>query len=225
MIIIILVIENNYNIYNKIDIIYYINLDNRVDRNIDFLNEIKKINFPQNKIKRISAIYNDTFGGIGCSKSHIKTLKEFIQSSHNICIIFEDDFEFLINEKEFKNYLYNISKNLIDFDIICLSGNIINTTDTIYNFIKKVNNVQTTSGYMITKKFAINYLLENFIIGSYLLETGINNKISNAYELYAIDQYWKLLQLNSKWYIFYPKIGKQRESFSDILKTNVNYQT
>jgi hypothetical protein len=78
---------------------------------------------------------------------------------------------------------------------------------------------------MITKKFAINYLLENFIIGSYLLETGINNKISNAYELYAIDQYWKLLQPNSKWYIFYPKIGKQRESFSDILKTNVNYQT
>ena len=127
---------DNKNPYNFIDIIYYINLDHRTDRNDQFLNDMSKINFPKNKINRISAIKNNN-GAIGCSSSHIKTLKEFISSSHNICIIFEDDFEFIVSENEFKNQLENIFNNNIDFDVICLSASTINLQDTQYNFLKK----------------------------------------------------------------------------------------
>ena len=207
---------NSSSIYDKIDIIYYINLDHRTDRNNDFLNEMNKVNFPSNKIKRISAIKNNN-GVLGCSNSHIKTLKDFVSSSHNICIIFEDDFEFIVTEETFKNQLQNIFNNNIIFDVICLSANINSLKNTEYDFLKKIIDAQTTSGYIITKSFAINYLLENFIIGKYLLE---NNPILEY--KYAIDQYWKLLQPSSNWYLFHPKIGKQKESYSDIRKQIVN---
>jgi len=204
--------------YDKIDIIYYINLDHRIDRNNNFLNEINKINFPIDKIKRISGIKNNN-GAIGCSSSHIKVLKDFINSSFNICIIFEDDFEFTITGNEFQNQLSNIFINNIEFDVICLSGNTINLEETKYNFLKKVKNLQTTSGYMITKKFANNYLIDNFIIGKYLLENNPEQKY-----LYAIDMYWKILQPNNNWYLFNPKIGKQKESYSDIQNKIINYE-
>jgi hypothetical protein len=38
-----------------------------------------------------------------------------------------------------------------------------------------------------------------------------------------VDQYWKRLQPQSNWYIFEPKLGKQRASFSDIEDTAVDY--
>ena len=204
--------------YEKIDIIYYINLDHRTDRNDAFINEMKKMKLPNNKIKRISGIKNKN-GALGCTSSHIKILKDFIMSSHNTCIIFEDDFEFTISEKEFKNHLSNLFKNNIIFDVVCLSGNIQKYENTTYDFLKKVFDTQTTSGYMITKQFAINYLLDNFIIGKYLLE----NNPELEYK-YAVDQYWKLLQPSSNWYSFYPKCGKQRQSYSDIEKVMVNYE-
>jgi len=208
--------------YNNIDIIYYINLDHRTDRNNQFLDEIKKIDFPSNKVKRISAIYHDK-GAIGCSKSHINTLMDFIQSPHNTCIIFEDDFEFTVSKKEFKTQLYNIFNNNIDFDVILLAGHVINMVPSGYNFINKINNAQTTSGYIVTKKFAKNYLLNNFIEGEKLLENSYLNNNYKEYD-YAIDQYWKKLQPDGKWYICNPKVGKQRASYSDIIKGNVNYE-
>jgi GR25 family glycosyltransferase involved in LPS biosynthesis len=213
-------IENftNKNYYDKIDIIYYINLDHRTDRNTEFLNEMTKINFPNNKIKRISAIKNDN-GALGCSSSHIKTLKDFISSSHNICIIFEDDFEFIVSESEFKIQLANIFNNNIDFDVICLNTMAASFQETEYNFLKKLNASQTTSGYIVTKKFAIDYLIDNFMIGKYLLELNPNERHN-----YAIDNYWQLLQPISNWYIFDLKIGKQRESYSDIRHVVINYE-
>jgi glycosyl transferase family 25 len=217
---------NNYNNeyfsntdpYDKIDVIYYINLDHRTDRNDLFLQEMKNIDFPSNKIKRISAIKHDN-GAIGCSSSHILILKDFIDSNYKTCIIFEDDFEFTVSKEEFKNQLSNIFDNNIKFDVVCLSSNVITADDTKYTFIKKIINAQTASGYMLTKQYAKDYLIDNFIIGKYLLE---NNQ--HLYHKYAIDQYWKLLQPNHDWYLFNPKIGIQRESYSDIIKGVVNYE-
>ena len=211
---------NNYNnddIYDKIDIIYYINLDHRTDRNASFLNEINKINFPKNKIKRISAIKHDR-GEIGCSQSHIKILKEFINSDYKNCIIFEDDFIFNHNQSIVKYIFKQLFDNRIDYDIVMLSGYIQKYKNTNKKFLNKVDNGQTTSGYLVSKKFA-KKLLENYIEGEELLRTHDKN----YYSIYAIDQYWKKLQENNNWYIFNPLLGKQGESYSDIQKIIINY--
>ena len=204
-------------VYDNIDIVYYINLNYRIDRKESFLNEMRKINFPEEKISRFSAVKNDR-GEIGCSRSHIEVLKQFINSNHNNCIIFEDDFIFKVSPEKVKSSFTQLFDNNVDYDVVMLSGNTINNTSTNLDFLLKVNNCQTASGYMISKKFA-QTLLDNFISGEQLLSSHDRS----YYPIYAIDQYWKILQPNSKWYIFNPSIGKQKGSYSDIERGYVNY--
>lgn len=200
----------NNQISNFVDIIYYINLDIRPDRNDEFLKEIEKINYPLDRVVRISGEYKKDKGALGCSLSHIKALTEFINSPHNNCIIFEDDFEFIKTKDEITTAFNELFENNIEFDICMLSANEIDTIPTKYPFINKVNSAQTTSGYMVSRKFAPT-LLQNFIEGATLLEQQYENQ-----PIYAVDQYWKQLQPTNNWYLFQPKLGKQRDSYSDI---------
>ena len=196
--------------------IYYINLDNREDRKTHITKELRYINYPENKIIRVSAIKKD-FGGLGCSMSHIKTLEQFLESGKDRCIILEDDFTFYDN---IQNHFYKIfvkEEGLPEnWDLVMLSSNTINESPFSDKF-KKCIEAQTTSGYMIHKKFA-PILLQNF------KESESNLSSGHSYETYALDQYWKRLQPNSNWFICQPKIGYQLESYSDIINCIVNYK-
>jgi glycosyl transferase family 25 len=210
-------ISKQESVYDNIDIIYYINLNYRTDRNRSFLQEMEKIDFPKDKIKRFSAIKHNR-GEIGCSRSHIEILKEFIDSNYENCIIFEDDFVFNVTPEIIKSTFQKLFDSKIDYDIIMLAGNTINNKLTQYDFIRKVNNGQTTSGYLLSKKFA-KTLLNNYIESEKLLSSHDRS----YYQYFAIDQYWKILQPNNKWYIFNPVLGKQKDSYSDIEKVFINY--
>ena len=90
---------------NYIDKIYYINLKHRKDRKEHIENQIKKFIDPKLSITtRFNAIANKN-GCIGCSESHLAVIEECIQNNYNNVLIFEDDFEFIIDKYEFKNYL------------------------------------------------------------------------------------------------------------------------
>jgi hypothetical protein len=102
-----------------------------------------------------------------------------------------------------------------------LSGNELITNETDYTPLRHAINVQTTSGYMVHKKFALK-LHENFKEGAQLLQESIEKGEPNC-GLYCVDMYWKKLQEESNWYIFYPKLGKQSDSYSNVIKQNVSY--
>jgi hypothetical protein len=210
--------NNNITVdWTNIDVVYYINIDNRTDRKREFLSEMAKVGMPSEKIVRIPAVYDKDRGALGCTKSHIKTLELFIKSQHKNCIIFEDDFDFE-NVDKVKSQFNDFFNSHIIFDVVMLSANLIRAETTNYNGLYKVIDAQTTSGYMLSKEFA-TILLENYKKGSYLLEISYKENVGKTpkYEgKYAVDQYWKLLQPSHKWYIFNPKIGKQRKSYSDI---------
>lgn len=207
-------------ITKNIDIIYFINLDHRKDRHDLFLDEMKKYNIPLDKVIRISAIYDKDKPDLACTRSHIKTLETFINSSYKNCIIFEDDFIF-----DNKSNLYNINKvfdDNIDFDIVMLSSVTVDEQKTNYEYLNKVLNAQTTSGYLVNRNFA-EKLLDNYKEGEKLFSEAYESGDKKDY-IYAVDQYWKKLQPISNWYIFNPKLGLQRESYSDIVKGHVNYK-
>ena len=206
------------NLEPYVDVIYYINLDHRKDRNEEFLREMDKIKFPREKIKRISGVYLEQRGHLGCSKSHILIMEDFINSQYRNCIVFEDDFEFSQPANVIESLFEQI--HLIPYNVCMLSGNEQNVQATQYPFLKKVNTCLTTAGYIVNKQFA-PILLQNFKEGAQLLEKSYNEGTYRGE--YAIDQYWCLLQPNSNWYLFYPKLGKQRNSFSDIMGGVVDY--
>lgn len=206
--------QDNNPFVNKIDVVYYINLDHRTDRKKELLQELDKIGVPSSKIVRISGNYNKKYGDVGCSKSHVDAMKQFSQSSHNNCIIFEDDFTFIQTPNEVQKMFNQLFEHNVKYEVVMLSANTSKSEDSEYPFLKKVLESQTASGYMVNKSFA-NTLLANYEDSVQHLE-HITSTDNSERGPYCIDQYWKRLQPTSLWYEFHPKLGIQRESYSDI---------
>ena len=208
---------------DQIDVIYYINLDRREDRNKQFVQEMTKMGVPPSKIVRIPAVdkSKQKQGDWGCSLSHVNAIQAMVNSKYSNCAIFEDDFEFTIDNIETLNKMFDSIKG-VDYDVIMFSCNEVDVRPTEYPHLKRVYNAQTASGYMVSSKFAPT-LLENFQMGANLIGESYNKgKGDNIQGPYCVDQYWKKLQPESNWYVFTPKIGKQRSSVSDIQGGFVN---
>ena len=205
---------NKPKLCHKLGGILYINLKHRKDRKKQIENEIKKLGCP---FKRIDAVKNKN-GGLGCVRSHIKSIQWAKQNNLPNVLILEDDFIFVENNSNIRNKIFNALKLLKNnWDVIMLSGNILKTENSIYDDLDKVIDVQTASGYIINNHY-YDTLLNNFKEAEKHLANG------EDYTKWALDQYWKILQPNGKWFIMTPTIGKQKESYSDIENTVVNYQ-
>jgi len=210
--------------HEYVDVVYYINLDSREDRKTEFLEEMRRMGVPDEKITRISAVSKPGQGDWGCSLSHILAVGEFVDSGLDNCIVFEDDFTFTQDfqtvNAEFES-IFN-SDDPILYDVIMLSANEVDTDPTEHKYLKKVLNAQTASGYMLSKYFA-PILLQNYRDGVKLLADSYKIGKSDALQgPFCIDQYWKRLQPQSNWFVFSPKLGVQRESHSDIQGGVVN---
>jgi GR25 family glycosyltransferase involved in LPS biosynthesis len=200
--------------------IYYINLDYRTDRRVQMEDWLEETGVPSEKITRISAVHTPESGYFGCALSHIKALEEFLTSSHKNCIIFEDDY-MPIDSKTYWDTYSKLEEFNISYDIIMCAYNQLESEETTVPWLRKVNKSFTTSGYLITREFApklIENLKEGY--GHLIDQSQKTNKIDHAY---VLDVYWQKLMTTSKWYCFYPRIGKQREGYSDIQQRCVDY--
>jgi GR25 family glycosyltransferase involved in LPS biosynthesis len=205
---------------NTINHIYYINLDYRKDRQLKMEDWIEESGFPSEKVTRISAVHTPQNGYFGCALSHIKALEEFLQSTHTNCIIFEDDYVPLNIKTYWDNYS-NVQKLTNGYDIIMCSYNMLESEPTEFPWLHKVHKSFTTSGYLITREFAPK-LIQNLKEGvTHLIEEA--NKTNTIDHTYVLDVYWQKLMPVSKWYCFYPRIGKQGDGYSDIQNKCVDY--
>jgi len=198
--------------------IIFINLDSRVDRKE--LVEKEFSNLPHVRLKRFSAIKIPNKGGLGCSLSHISILKEAIKRKLPYICIIEDDFEFNIPREKAMNNIYRAIDYLgDDWDVLLLSAYSLHKNKINHPFLSKVHSSQTTGGYIVNSRY-YQTLLDNFIEGAVKLEKDYS-KIGK----FAIDQYWKKLQSKDEWFVIEPLIARQRESFSDIENSIVNYES
>lgn len=204
-----------------IDRIYYINLDHRTDRKDQFLFEMAKLGVPAEKIERIPAIYNKEFGILGCGLSHKKALETFLASSYKNCMIFEDDFTFTLDINYAKFLIRSVFEENIAFDLIMLAGNIQKSVPTQSPFLEHVLDGQTASGFIVTREFA-PHIVSCLEESTRLLEDWFIRYHEKKHE-YCNDIYWKKLQPGSRWFIIKPKLGIQRESYSDNEYRVTNY--
>jgi GR25 family glycosyltransferase involved in LPS biosynthesis len=201
----------------KIDKILYINLKHRKDRKRQIENELKKMSFPKNKIKRVDATLEKYNGHIGCCKSHIKVMNEIIKNNHKYTIVFEDDFVFSVDQKTLDKKINGFFEKYGDnWDMIQLASVYTTLDDTNNKFIKKVKKASTSSAYIINRPFA-ELLLKDLKNSLNLMHkdmdrfnkknNGILKKKTNT--PHALDQHWYNLQSKSRWYLFKPYLGKQ----------------
>jgi len=204
--------------FNHFDSVYFINLYHRTDKLKHIKNELNKTNIEPIKINKISAIYTPNLGALGCSKSHVIAIESFLKTpeTNQTCLILEDDFVFTQEQCVVNDLINKVFENNVDFDVLMLSANIGHQTPTTYPFLTKIYNAQTTSGYVVCRRFA-SILLDNYKQSVELIEEhniGYNN---------CIDMHMKQLQPYYNWYCLNPKIGIQLPSFSDVEKRFVQY--
>ena len=169
-------------------------------------------------IHRIDAVYYPKNGPLGCCVSHIKAIELAIKNKWDKVLILEDDFVFI--NKELTNDLLNRFYELkINWNVLMFSSNLIKSEKTEFDFLNKVIEGKTTSGYLLNSNY-YHILLQNFKECFDVLNVPIYSKKLKGS---CIDMGWRKLQPGSDWYITNPKIGKQNEGFSDIMNQYKKY--
>jgi GR25 family glycosyltransferase involved in LPS biosynthesis len=191
----------------------FINLEHRKDRLEHVTNEFEKMNI---QAERVNAVRPKS-GAVGCTMSHIKCLELAKSRGYEYVCICEDDISFTKPElfKEQLNKFYE-NKN-IQWDILIIGGNNVPPYQQIFDYSARVFNCQTTTGYIV-KKHMYDILIKNFKEGVQQLAKNPENK-----QMYAIDVYWKRLQMQYYWYMITPPTVTQYENYSDIENKNTNY--
>ena len=208
-------LQNKYLLEN----VYYINLEERVDRKVLVETELKKMKW---KYERFNAIKHAR-GIIGCCMSHLAVVEMAKEKDLDYVVILEDDIQFLQPERynkmliDFRNF---IESNSLDYDVLLIATNIldkVNGVIPINNYIYRVKASYSAAGYIV-KKHYYDKIIANYKEGLRLLIE--NPTVSGKYEF---DVYWIKLQMVDKWLVLYPRTVNQRESYSDILKCMTDY--
>jgi hypothetical protein len=200
--------------HEYVDVIYYINLDERTDLKTTFLEEMNKMGVPSEKIVRIPGVIKPGKEDWGRSLSHMIVMEYFLDTSHNNCIVFEDDFVFTQDLQTVNDMFADVFQNSRNFDIIMLSADESDLRPTEHKHLQKVFAAEGASGYMVNSYYA-QPLMQNLqdcaktIEKSY--EAGKSEELQGPFR---VDKYWKRLQPQSNWYMFSPKLGGSSTSTS-----------
>ena len=202
---------------NHIDKVFVINLEKRKDRLDQFIEEYEKIINDNHKFERFNAIYMPDHGCLGCTLSHLEVIKQAKERGYKKIIIFEDDFQFIIDQETFHKNLKDFFDLNLDFKVCMISYNIMNNEVYPYNDLLSIaTNVQTASGYIVNSDY-FDELISCLSYGASQLEKTLEHWN------YINDQVWKSLQKDRKWFIFNNRMGIQRESYSDLGGKITNY--
>ena len=193
-------IKNIFDIKN----IYYINLNERIDRKNHIEEQLSKLNLKGN---RFNAIKNNN-GALGCTLSHIGCLEIAVKNNFDHILVLEDDVLFLEPEL-FINQFNKFLQTHDDWDVVFLGGNNIAPYTYKDDYSIKVSKCQCATAYLINTEKYIQIVLNNF-----------RESITQGY---PCDLYWWDLQQKDNWYLIIPMTVVQREDYSDIEKKNVNY--
>lgn len=219
----------------KIDKIFVINLKHRTDRRENVVNEFKKAKIDNYEIfdaiqpKTIEEInkWNPKFvsekpdwlcsdflkfrlGSLGCLLSHVEIMKTSLEKGYEQVLILEDDAEFRLgNYKSFDEVLKSLELQLDDikFDMFYFGG-----THEQNKLLRVSENIFQTKGTGTTGAYVINSRGMKLILR---LIKGYGDAIDVFYK--------KSAQRILNCYTIMPALIIQKDSYSDIVQTNVKY--
>ena len=193
----------------------FINLENRKDRLEHVKSELSKLGVEGERVNAVKA----KMGAIGCTLSHIRCLELAKQRGYEEVFICEDDITFTNPELLLKNLTKFHEEDNMLWDMIIIGGNNVPPYHKINENCVRVFYCQTTTGYIVKQSY-YDTLIKNFKESANLL---MKNPTEEGKKKYALDIYWKRLQLQDFWYMITPPTVIQYENYSDIEERNTNY--
>ena len=187
--------------------VFYINLKRREDRKKEMEEQLKKYGIPAERFEAIDRP-EPTKGIVGCTQSHMEVLKLAKKRNYQNVFILEDDFEFNVEPAKLMKQLYQLKSNNIRFDVCMLGYKLEKGEDTKYEFLKRAYKTQSASAYLIRREF-YQKIIDLYEWAIPMLES------TGEHWNYANDQVWNRLKPEALWYCIHPRVGKQRDGYSD----------
>lgn len=191
---------------DKINKFFYINLSERIDRKELIEKELKKLGINEDKIFRFNAI-RDSYGALGCAKSHFNLVKSFLESDDKIWSIMEDDITFLTNREIIDIY---VNEYLEDNNAHFFNGSVTFLQKT--NYSKNLDRIKV--GYC-----AAWYILKkehSSIIFDSMKESVIGLLKRKKFEDHACDVVWRKYYHTHNFVTPKKLLAVQRPNISDI---------
>ncbi len=187
-----------------VDKILYINLDEREDRRKIMQTFFEKGNIPLEKVVRLSATKRK-YGALGCLESHTRALMMAKQENWKNVLILEDDLEWLEQFEENYKKLEELTK-LPKWDVIMLVG-----WYWKYNF-PRVYNANNAGAYLVNSSYYDTFL-QNRRTSAFKLRNGFGFEFRSP--KYAADGGWIPLQKKDDWYALEPCMCRQVDGYSN----------
>ena len=190
---------------------FYINLENRPERNGQCITELRKLGIK--KPNRFNAIKHN-IPLVGCALSHIACLEKAIELGWDYVIIFEDDIKIENKKKCLEKFNKYIKEDF--WDVLYLGCWNYVTPKKINDDLAKVVKAACNHAYIV-KKHYYDTFLQN-------LKDGIELKLKDPNNgNYNIDEYHEILQQKDNWYCITPIYISQRDGWSDNFNEVRNY--
>jgi GR25 family glycosyltransferase involved in LPS biosynthesis len=204
---------------------FFINLEVRKDRYNQFIEEFKSLT--SLNMQLFKAISTPSDGAYGCCQSHLGAVESAKKKGYPIVFIAEDDFQFITDPESAMAHIDKALNYFSDtgtpWDVLMLSASS-GTYKPVTPFISRVVMALTATGYIVNSHY-YDTLIGNYreTIKTRDREKEAGVKLSDISQAGYVDTHWHELMAKDNWYILDPIVAKQRESYSDIEKLDVDY--
>ena len=195
------------------DLMLYINLDSRGDKRAAVEAELAAVGWSG---RRVTAVHKAP-GELGCALSHIAALQLLLDHpSARHALVLEDDFMFVRDPRaDVARFLDRFGAD--GWDVLMLSSNTrLEQPHGDVDFVTRILEAQTTSGYAVTRAFAPALLASFNRSAELLADVSLRHADGAVQTEHCIDQQWKRLQPLARWFCLAPRAGAQRPGLSDI---------
>lgn len=204
--------------------VYTINLDHRADRWREACANYAAHGLEPRAVQRFSAVADKDFGALGCAKSHVAVLADFLcRTGDAYCLVLEDDFDFVRPLSDCVEGFNHLARQQVEWDVLLLMGTQVLAMPASDAGLARVLEAQSTAGYLVSRRYAVHLLTCFATVVPQMEALSAPGLRPFAVSRLSIDQVWKPLQRQDRWYVFNPAIGHQRPSFSDVEQRHVDY--
>lgn len=195
-------------VWEPIDTIYILNLEERVDRYYETLLTLASVRAPLHRIHHYKAKKDGLPPYVGATKNHVDVAEHFCLSEKTNCLVLEDDILF-VDRPTVTSALSSFFSNPREYDICFLSLSKYGRREPLDDLLG-----QTFQGCTTSSAYFLHSSTAHGVCS--VLSEGLAKMIeSGDHHTYCVDRYWSSL---SKLYYFSKKLAFQRPSYSNLTR-------
>ena len=202
--------------WDSVDVIYILNLEERVDRYYETLVSLAQVHAPLQKVHHYKAQRDTSMSAYaGATKNHLDVIGHFERHSElKQCLILEDDIVFTSDVNRVWSSIYEFFKRQYDYTLCFLAISRLGSREPFDDLLSRSRQGCTTSSAYFLRKPTSSDVLRVVQDGFNIIVKGNDPNYTGV-----IDQYWCAhLPLI---HFFKDKLAFQRPSYSNLMGTVV----